>query len=277
MNLTRTMTALGDLYEEKVTQLPKDTFKLQKAKKPVEAKVEKKAFISTPSGPEEADGFSKNKVDAKDAKKDNFYEPQKFSQNCEKTEIKSINNFMNKSIFDTLFEDVMSDRVNDVETHDAEALGLPSGDEHEVAGEEVTVTLDRETAKKLHDVLMAVLGDEAAAGEEELGGEDEVEDETGEEDEQTVDEATDIKELPSSVEKVTKVGGKHNVVGDVTSKLEDGKGGDGKIKDGIDAEGKDEGHALVNQKTGKPTSPSGKANVVASKTSKVGSYLAGLK
>ena len=172
MNLTRTMTALGDLYEEKVTFPPKDTFKLQKAKKPVEAKAEKKAFVSTPSGPEEADGFNKNKIDAKDAKKDNFFEPQKFSQNCEKTEIKSINNFMNKSIFDTLFEDVMSDRVNDVETHDAEALGLPSGGEDEVSGEEVTVTLDRATAKKLHDVLMAVLGDEEAAGEEEHGGDE---------------------------------------------------------------------------------------------------------
>lgn len=277
MNLTRTMTQLGDLYEEKVTFPPKDTFKLQKTKKPTEAKAEKKAFVSTPSGPEEADGFNKNKIDAKDAKEDNFFEPQKFSQNCEKTEIKSINNFMNKSIFDTLFEDVMSDRHSDVEAHDAEALGLPAGGEEEHGGEEVTVKLDRATAKKLHDVLMAVLGEEVAGSEEELG-EEEVEDEAGdEEDEQTVDEATDIKELPSSVEKVTKVGGKSNVVGDVTSKLEDGKGGDGKIKDGVDAEGKEEGHALVNQKTGKPTPVTGKANVVSSKTSKVGSYLAGLK
>ena len=41
--------------------------------------------------------------------------------------------------------------------------------------------------------------------------------------------------------------------------------GDGRIKDGIDGEGTDEGTPLVNQKKGHPTSVKGKSNVVKSK------------
>lgn len=82
----------------------------------------------------------------------------------------------NKSLFDKLFEDVMQD--------DAEALGLPSTDVGETGGEgesfggedeggdEVTFTLDRATAQKLHDVLTAVLGGEEETGEDEMDGEE---------------------------------------------------------------------------------------------------------
>jgi hypothetical protein len=54
--------------------------------------------------------------------------------------------------------------------------------------------------------------------------------------------------------------------------------GDGKVTDKVGNDG-EKGHALVGAgiKGGAPTSPKGKANVVASKTSKVGAYLAGLK
>lgn len=273
MNLSRTMIELGNLYEEKLAAPVKDTFELQKTKKPTPAKADKKAFISTPSGPEEADGFSKDKVDAKTSKKGNFFEPEKFSQNCEKTEIKKINNFMNKSIFDTLFEDVMSDRHEEAETHDAEALGLPLGDEgagEEGSSEEVTVTLDRETAKKLHDVLMAVLGESEAEGEAE--GEVEAEGEAESEDEQTFGEATDIQELKGKGESLQ---GKNNKVGDVTSKLVAKGGGEGKSTDEVSVKSTGK-HALVQDvDTGHLASKS--ANKVASKTSKVGEYLAGLK
>lgn len=84
----------------------------------------------------------------------------------------------NKSLFEKLFEEVMQD--------DAEALGLPSGEEggqeggmeefggEEEGGEEVTFTLDRATAQKLHDVLGSILGggEEEGQGEEEMGGEE---------------------------------------------------------------------------------------------------------
>jgi hypothetical protein len=89
-----------------------------------------------------------------------------------------LNTFMmKKSTFDKLFESVMgSDFSEDAENA---ALGLsdaPTDDEFgddmgddmgdEDMGDEVTFTLDRATAQKLHDVLMGVLG-----GEEDLGDE----------------------------------------------------------------------------------------------------------
>jgi hypothetical protein len=266
------MIALGDLYEEKLAFPPKGTFELQKTKKPVEAKANKKAFISTPSGPEEADGFKKDKVDAKDSKKANFFEPEKFSQNYEKIEIKKINNSMNKSIFDTLYEDVMSDRHEEAETHDAEALGLPVGEEgagEEGSSEEVTVTLDRETAKKLHDVLMAVLGDVESETEDEVEGEEEGEDEM---EEHTYGEATDIQELKGKGESLQ---GKNNKVGDVTAKLVSKGGGEGKTTDEVSVKSTGK-HALVQDlDSGHLASKS--SDKVASKTSKVGEYLAGLK
>jgi hypothetical protein len=84
-----------------------------------------------------------------------------------------LNTFMmKKSTFDKLFESVMG-------SEDAEnaALGLSDaptdnefgddmGDDDDDMGDEVTFTLDRATAQKLHDVLMGVLG-----GEEDLGDE----------------------------------------------------------------------------------------------------------
>lgn len=125
----------------------------------------------------------------------------------------------NKSLFEKLFEEVMQD--------DAEALGLPSGEGSEGAGEmggedfgseeggdEVTLTLDRETAQKLHDLLGGILGggeeteDEGGMDEEgemEEGGEDmgdeaaEDEDADSEEDaEDTDDEDETMSEAPQS-------------------------------------------------------------------------------
>jgi hypothetical protein len=98
-------------------------------------------------------------------------------------------NMSNKSLFEKLFEEVMQD--------DAEALGLPSGEGSEGAGEmggedfgseeggdEVTLTLDRETAQKLHDLLGGILGGGEETEDEGMGEEDGMEDmgEEGEED-----------------------------------------------------------------------------------------------
>jgi hypothetical protein len=275
------MLNIADIYEEKVFT-PKDTFKVQTDKKIKQAEVDKKAFISSPSGPKEAEGVSQEVIDPKTAKKDNFYEPQKFSQNCEKTETEAINNFMNKSIFDKLYEDVMSDRANELETTDLDALGLP-GEEGvgEEGGDEVTLTIDRETAQKLHDLLSTVLGGEEEGGSEEGGneegdleGEEENSEDVGDdasEQEETLGEATDIQELKGKGESLQ---GKNNKVGDVTSRLTSKGGGDSKVTD--ETGNKDTGkHSLVQDTdTG---NLKGKNNKVASKTSKVGEYLAGLK
>jgi hypothetical protein len=306
MNKARNLVEMGEFYASTVLTeaakknnlkgIAKDTFAIA-GKKTSDVVLPKglktKAYDKRGPLSNENEKSLTKPLEKKDAKgKPTFTGVEKFSESPEKKEVETINNFMNKSIFDRLYEDVMSDNINspeDTDLHDAHALDLPGTEEH--GDNEVTITLSKELASKLHDALMAVLG-----SSEEQHAEDESEDE-GEEDaeeahvdgckcddclhsedeENTLPEATELKELPSSVAKVTKVGGKADVVGDETSKLVDGKGGDGKIKDGIDAEGEDEGHALVNAKKGHPTPVTGKSNVVNSKASKVGAYVAGLK
>jgi hypothetical protein len=294
---------MGDFYEKQIIEEkksvfpPKGTFKVADDKKPVEAKADKNAFVAKNSGPENADGFNKDIIDPNSSKKENFFEPKKFSQNLEKTEVQTINTFMSKSIFDKLFEDVMSGQPEDTEASDAAALGLPSVDagEDNGGGEDVTLTLPRDVAQKLCDMLHEVLetGSEEKAeheGSDEVGGDEvageeanEEEDAAGEdneekdeENENVAKEATELKELPNSAgESLQK---KDNKVGDVTKGLVSHGAGDGKVTDKVGNDG-EKGHALVGAgvKGGAPISPKGKANVVASKTSKVGAYLAGLK
>jgi len=289
---------MGDFYEKSVIEEkksvfpPKGTFKKAEDKKPVEATADKKAFVQKDSGPENADGFKKDLIDPKTEKKENFFEPKKFSQNYEKTEVQTINNCMSKSIFDKLYEDVMSDQAVDTDTTDAAALGLPSVDAGEgETKEEVTLTLPHDLAVKLHELLATVIGGEETSGEEtgeEAGAEDsemtaavgaDEDNEEKEEDkekEEVAKEATELKEVPASAGQGLQK--KDNKVGDVTKSLVSHGAGDGKVTDKCGNDG-EKGHALVGSgvKGGASTSPKGKANVVSSKTSKVGSYLAGLK
>lgn len=281
MNLTRTMEQLGELYVEKVN-LPKDTFQVETSKKAVPAKGKgKKTFISSPSGPAEAEGIKEETIDPKTSKKNNFFEPKNFSQKNEKTETENINNFMNKSIFDKLYEDVMSERLDDTEVNDAEALGLPGEGEGEgeMEGEDsVTLTIDRETAQKLHDLLMGVLGgeEEPAVDEEpevngEMGGKMSEDAEEVEDEDDTLGEATDIKELKGKGESLQS---KNNKVGDVTGKLTSKGGGEGKVTDEVSSKSTGK-HAIVSDTDS--GNLKGKNNKVAGNASKVGAYLAGLK
>lgn len=92
-----------------------------------------------------------------------------------------LNTFMTKkSTFDKLFESVMDgafDAGQDEQEVDALGLGdAPTdsefGDEDmgdEDMGDEVTVTLSRDLAQQLHDVLMGVLGGEEDMGDEDMG------------------------------------------------------------------------------------------------------------
>ena len=96
----------------------------------------------------------------------------------------------NKSLFEKLFEDVMKD--------DAEMLGIGAGAEEgagteeggmggdEMGSEDVTISMDRETAQKLHDLLASVLGGDVKADEEMAGEEGE-----GEDDESYGDESAE--------------------------------------------------------------------------------------
>lgn len=315
MNGTRTLVEMGNFYEKNIIEEkksvfpPKDTFKQVTSKKPEEAQADKKAFINKNSGPENADGFKKDIVDPKNpatVKKANFFEPQKFSQNLEKTEVQTINNFMSKSIFDKLYEDVMSGAPEDLEAKDADALGLP-GETEGGADEEVTFTLPRDVAEKLCDVLKAAIGGEEDLGDEEAGDdelagdsdvikgemneekdkkekkeekaadEDAEEKEESEEDEDNegvAKEGTEMKELPASAGQSLQK--KDNKVGDVTKSLTSKGPGDGKTTDKVGNDG-EKGHALVGGGIKGASTLQAKNNKVPSNTSKVGQYLAGLK
>lgn len=123
-------------------------------------------------------------------------------------------NMSNKSLFEKLFEEVMD--------NDAQALGI-GGDEEggmgggeeggfggdEAGSEDVTISMDRETAQKLHDLLASVLGGDEVADEEMAGegeedgeygmGDEAAEEEEGQEDAEEKDEEKGtIKESPQS-------------------------------------------------------------------------------
>ena len=295
---------MGNFYENNIIEEkksmfpPRGTFKSVNKKEPTEAEADKNAFVKN-TGPENADGFRDNLIDTKvKSKKENLYQPEKFSQNYEKTEVKTINNFMSKSIFDKLYEDVMSDQAKDTEAVDAAALGLPSVDSGNDSGEEseVSFTLPRDIAHKLCDALKAVLDTEEEAGDEEgMGGEEngasedeqfapsedaeakakkKHEQEEDEDNEGVAKEATELKELPASAGHGLQK--KDNKVGDVTKSLTSSGAGDAKVTDKVGNDG-EKGHALVGGGIKGANAYTGKSNKVDSKTSKVGSYLAGLK
>jgi len=207
----------------------------------------------------EVDGYQEPidpKTMSKKKKKDNLYTPgkfssQKFDEKVEKTYKDSININM-KSVFDKLFEDVMGDQ----DMEELDALGIDTDDEVSDVEEtdEVTLTLDRETAQKLHDVLMAQLG-----GEDEL--EDEDEGEEGDEDEEggfnAFGEATELKEVPSSAGH--SLTSRKNTVGSV--RASGGKASaDVKIK--VDANGKPlpdaAGHKLTSKQNKVHSTKTGK-------------------
>jgi hypothetical protein len=145
----------NSLIEEKANKTPKNTF-------PPAGKEVKTSKAFNEAGPEKVKGFTKIKKNKKKRGKVNE---------------RNINSFM-KSKFDKLFENVMDDEM-DVKMDLGPGVG-PEGEsedmdmdiENETGGDEVTFTLDRETAQKLHDVLMSVLGGEEESGEEESDLED---------------------------------------------------------------------------------------------------------
>jgi len=298
MNKSRIFNEVGDLYQASIINegksrfpgIGKDTFKVQTDKKPTTPVVKPgdgpfvTAKSKLKSGTEHEGAktmFSKNAGDIKTkaGEEQSVFSNDEFTQEnpeftqankkvkkVKKIQKESINNFMTKSIFDKLYEAVINENDlpgdDNIEAHDAEALDLPvDGD----GGDEVTITLDRETAKKLHEVLAAVIGEEtpegeAAAHEASAEGED-----AEGEDEEVNFEATELKEVPASTHAhLTKVGGKANVVGDETEKDEDGVEGDGSVK-------VQNQPAPKKEKLKGPDAVTGKANVVAGRaTSNVG-------
>jgi len=183
------------------------------------------SLAKTATGPDDVEGLVK---------------PQKYkniSENQQKNLKRSINNFMSKSLFEKLFEQVMDNENIPAPATDNQALGLPDGDYgdedgsgagdggmgDDMGGDEITLSLPREVAQQLCDMLSQQLGgdddmgdDEDDMGDDDFGDEDDGTD--GDELEgdenmsgQGMQEGIDIKELSDAGGR--SLSGKNNKVG----------------------------------------------------------------
>jgi len=180
----------------------------------------------------EIDGLNKP-IDPKHSKKeDELYDSDKYSaenynkkdkkdKKIEKKVKESINIFM-KSTFDKLFENVMGEEMgHSDQEQELDALGIDT-EVGETESDEVTITIDRDMAKSLCDMLQAAMGDEDDDSEEADADEDysmemeEAEEDTEEEEDDTHQEAVEMKEVPSSAGQ--SLMSKNNKVGSIKAK-----------------------------------------------------------
>lgn len=252
---------LGDIYGNILNNVKKSIIKESKVKQEIgEAPLLK-------GGPQETAGYVPTKIDKRKMSKkeldDNLYniknlsaeegeekedKSEKAEENKKETRKiaqESLNKFMSKkSVFDKLYENVMFGGEN-AEDPTLDALGLDDATpDEEMGGEsedEVTITLDREMATKLYEILGACCGGESEGegeteneGETELNGEEDYE--GGEEDEEDMGGASTFSKQVDHG-KNNKVGNLKPVGGSASSASTDKVGNDG-----------DHGHALVNAK-----------------------------
>jgi len=257
---------------KKLDTFPRATDKKIDVKKITSKGSDKNAFVHKDSGPEAKLGVKKEIIDPKTAKEDNHYQPQKFSDNTKKLNQENINNSM-KSIFDKLYEDVMGDDKLDVgiqagpegEAADAKDLDLSGGSE-----DTITVKLDKDTAQKLHDALMSVLGTDEAADDEaadeaadDIEAADDVQAAEMEEiPTEVAGEGVDIKEVPASAGQSLQKKGGVPTVGTKTGHAKGSKAS-GQVTTEIDAKGTPvadaKGHSLTAKSANKVNAPGYKA------------------
>ena len=130
--------------------------------------------------------------DTEDADKEE--ESEESSQISEKIAQDSLNNFMKqKSVFDKLYDKVMvNENFDEMESEDFDALGLDDATPDAEDGDDVTVTLSKDVAKALCDVLQAAMGESDDEDGDEGAAEHDAEHEAahtafGEEDEEGID------------------------------------------------------------------------------------------
>jgi len=198
-----------EVIEEKAQKFPKGTF-------PQSTKEVKATTDFEESGPNKAlKTPSKKKAKAKKSPK----KPGKVVED-------SINSFM-KSEFDKLFENVMGDDESSFEV--TPSMGPEGGEAGEAdldlggdegGADEVTLTIPKDLAQQLHDVLMGVLGDgesEENQELEDLGIDMEGGDEGGSDDE-SLNDATEMSEVPESDGQKLMAKGSMKAPGNVTNK-----------------------------------------------------------
>lgn len=209
MTRIKSISDIGSLYESiykednNIIEEKKSSKKFPKGTFPKAGEECKEPKTMKDSGPNNVEGFKKMKKNKKTSRK-------KVREN--------INNFM-KSKFDKLFENVMDDEM-DVNMDLGPGTG-PEGDvdmdvdsdvdmDTDMGSEEVTLTLDRETAQKLCDMLQAQLeGDDTGSSEEDsdledleidVDGEDESDMEDEDEEHEYSDEDEEEDEMKEEVE-----------------------------------------------------------------------------
>lgn len=134
---------------------------------------EKPDYIDIDKDGDKKESMKKAAKDAEEKEED-----EESSQISEKIARDSLNNFMKqKSVFDKLYDKVMvSENFDEMESEDFDALGLADATpDEELGGEdEVTVTLSKDVAKTLCDLLQAAMGEsDDEDGAEEAPEEDE--------------------------------------------------------------------------------------------------------
>lgn len=229
----------------------------------------------------EIEGFEPAIDPKKMKKKDkegNLYTPDNFSaeqfdEKLAKRYRVDINNNM-KSTFDKLFEEVMCD------DEELDALGIEVDEVEDTAeGEDtgdVTLTIDRDMAKSLCDLLQSAMGDEAEDADAAAEDYEEMEED---EDEDTMDEAVDAEDLGHALvnqkdSQLSKVGAGSNKVKSTTTGKATGGKASGAVKKQQGCADEDLGEPLVNQKKGHADKIAAGSNKVhATKANKVGASL----
>lgn len=219
MNRSTSIKDIGNIYREmqkrNASLVNESVLEEKKKSNKVKAKMPKDTFPLANTNVKEPSTLKKS--GPKNVK--NLNKPKKnknFSQKTKKIDEGDINNFM--SIFDKLYENVMNNDELGINT----GIGTgPEGDagdsdldldsdmdtDSDLGGDdEVTITLNKDLAKQLLDVLKDVVGDNEAEDSdlEDLGvdteSEDEDEDEQceDEDEDQYTNETTDIEKVPDS-------------------------------------------------------------------------------
>ena len=154
---------------------------------------------------------------------DDEEEDEESSEITEKIARDSLNNFMKqKSVFDKLYDKVMvNENFDEMESEDFDALGIEDATpDAEEGSDEVTVTLARDVAQALCDVLQAACGESDSEDADEAP-----EGAFGEEDEEGID--------TGSTHSGKYDDGKNNKVGDLkTAAAASAKGADSKLDSG---------------------------------------------
>ena len=143
--------------------------------------------------------------DAEEDTEEDTEEDEESSEILEKIAQDGLNNFMKqKSVFDKLYDKVMvNENFDEMEAEDLDALGLDDATPDAEEGDDVTVTLSKDVAQALCDVLQAAMGESDSEDADEAPAEGAF----GEEDEEGID--------TGSTHSGKYDDGKHNKVGDL--------------------------------------------------------------